>query len=47
MFWQLGNDTKEENSLVDAIYEDTANWPFASDGILVALQGWLQLNICP
>ena len=21
MFWQLGNDTKEENSLVDAIYE--------------------------
>ena len=21
MFWQLGNDTKGENSLVDAIYE--------------------------
>ena len=25
MFWELGNDTKEENSLVDAIYEATQN----------------------
>lgn len=24
MFWELGNDTKEENSLLDAIYEETA-----------------------